>query len=149
MNINNINIKVSDRKQKELLNKAEDLVDTVSSIKVTKIAKNLSNSLHLFRFELGSEIQQKLFASHCSPLSYKHILGGRHSHVAPVERTARLHFVLVGLRLVRRHPIRHSQSPRSACSMRFRSLAQACQLRCLRSVRCCCSPGKYLFSTFD
>lgn len=29
MNINNINIKVSDRKQKELLNKAEDVVDTV------------------------------------------------------------------------------------------------------------------------
>ena len=29
MNINNINIKVSDKKQKELLNKAEDFVDTV------------------------------------------------------------------------------------------------------------------------
>jgi hypothetical protein len=30
MNINNINIKLNDNKQKELLNKAEDFVDTVN-----------------------------------------------------------------------------------------------------------------------
>ena len=51
MNINNINIKVSDRKQKEILNKAEDLVDNVSlnhfsRVKVSKIIR--FSNLHRF-----------------------------------------------------------------------------------------------------
>ena len=60
MNLNNI--RVSEKKQKELLSKAEDVIDTVNNFKMRKIRKLIKYFL-LFCFK-GFQIQQKLFTTY-------------------------------------------------------------------------------------